>query len=345
MYLQIYTDREANMNFRKSRWLVTGWCALIAMLLSGCGGGGSGGGASVPPASKIIITSANAPQVASAAINSAYALNGQSSALGQVLGVSITTNSSAPSLGAITRRIFKQAIQVTAPVAVTGVVVKDTVSCWSQGTVTATANVANVNSLTAGDSISATFDTCDDEFGVLITGTINLTITNFSGDPLLLGAFTLGVRVSTPGLLVMDGLHSEAITGGFTLTSTSPNGVNITDSFSGSSLTITANGVIGTFTNFNMTATRNISTNAYTFSISGTIASSTLGGSISIQTTNTISGVDPSDPDTGQLVVSGANGTSVTVTVIDSTNIQLDVDEDGDGVADKTINTTWAALS
>ena len=56
------------------------------------------------------------------------------------------------------------------------------------------------------------------------------------------------------------------------------------------------------------------------------------------------SGVDPFDPDTGQLTCVGVNNSSVTLTVIDSMNVELAVDTDGDGIADNTYTEAWTSL-
>jgi hypothetical protein len=44
----------------------------------------------------------------------------------------------------------------------------------------------------------------------------------------------------------------------------------------------------------------------------------------------------------GSFSVTGLNGSSVTVTAIDSQLVRLDVDTDGDGVTDETIDSTWS---
>ncbi len=46
---------------------------------------------------------------------------------------------------------------------------------------------------------------------------------------------------------------------------------------------------------------------------------------------------------TGSIKITGAGNSSVTVTALDSVNVQLEVDTDGDNVIDVTIVTTWEA--
>ena len=49
------------------------------------------------------------------------------------------------------------------------------------------------------------------------------------------------------------------------------------------------------------------------------------------------------EPDSGQLTCAG-DSSSVTITVIDSINILLEVDLDGDSLADSMINETWTSI-
>ena len=55
-------------------------------------------------------------------------------------------------------------------------------------------------------------------------------------------------------------------------------------------------------------------------------------------------GTLPGHAERGQLQIDGANGSVLVLTILDSVNIQGDVDEDGDGVFDATFLTTWDAL-
>ena len=62
-------------------------------------------------------------------------------------------------------------------------------------------------------------------------------------------------------------------------------------------------------------------------------------------TPTTLEGTDPFQPDTGVVKFEG-NNSSVTATVLDATNVTLDVDLNGDGIGDiPQINTSWAALT
>lgn len=54
--------------------------------------------------------------------------------------------------------------------------------------------------------------------------------------------------------------------------------------------------------------------------------------------------LDADYPISGVLQILGANDTGMIVTALDEVNVQIEVDTDGDGIADVTILTTWAEL-
>jgi hypothetical protein len=49
-------------------------------------------------------------------------------------------------------------------------------------------------------------------------------------------------------------------------------------------------------------------------------------------------------PSQGQLLITGASGSTLLVTALNSTQVQLQVDANGDGTVDSTTTATWASL-
>lgn len=76
----------------------------------------------------------------------------------------------------------------------------------------------------------------------------------------------------------------------------------------------------------------------------GAVMTAQLGGSVQSETTTPFEGIGDGYPSSGVMVVTGAANSSETIIVVDSTKLTIEVDEDGDGVIDQTINTTWDAL-
>jgi hypothetical protein len=55
-------------------------------------------------------------------------------------------------------------------------------------------------------------------------------------------------------------------------------------------------------------------------------------------------GFDVDFPSTGELLVSG-NNSSVRLVALDNVNVRIDLDNDGNGTVDESIQTTWLALA
>ena len=90
--------------------------------------------------------------------------------------------------------------------------------------------------------------------------------------------------------------------------------------------------------------TTNDNTLAYSITINATISSSTLGGSVVVTTNIPLTGTGTLDADAGQITCVGANNTRVTLVAVDSLNVQLEVDVDGNGLTDEIIPAAWSDL-
>jgi hypothetical protein len=65
---------------------------------------------------------------------------------------------------------------------------------------------------------------------------------------------------------------------------------------------------------------------------------------VSYSTPVTFEGFDLDYPGTGEFLVEGDNS-SARLIAIDNVNVRIEVDTDGNGTVDETINTTWAELT
>lgn len=79
--------------------------------------------------------------------------------------------------------------------------------------------------------------------------------------------------------------------------------------------------------------------------VAGAIDDATLGGRLTFATEQPLMGLQAlPDPSSGELVVRGGGGTSVTLVPIDFFNLELHVDDDGDGEVDEVVAAEWASL-
>ena len=325
---------------------------LMAGLLAACGGGGGGGDdAAPPPASGVSITTENAEVVSAEVTNSIDAVEGASSGSAIITGVSITANSDGFSyrdfvLSQLDQFAVVRQQQLSS--GVVGVVIPaETVPCSDGGSITISGEVAdpNLDTFSAGDTLSAIFDNCSEE-GILISGSFELTINvAFDGTP----PFNLDVSIRMTGFSVTDPDINFSSDGDMRLVLTEDGIGNFGATFSGNSLTINEGGETVTLSTYNYVLTGNDSSGGYTVDIAGTIDSTILGGSVTFTTVQPFTGNDfngTGDSTQGVLLMtSNFDGSQARLTAQpDGVNVMIEVDADGDGVFEETVMTTWDDL-
>jgi hypothetical protein len=115
---------------------------------------------------------------------------------------------------------------------------------------------------------------------------------------------------------------------------------------SGTSLTTDSNASSETISNYqsNQTVDGNQENLPYTMTASGTLNTTQLAGIVTYSTPVEFNGVGLDYPSVGVLLVQGTNS-SARLTAIDNVNVMIELDVNGDGEADQTINTTWDDLT
>lgn len=332
--------------------------AVLSLVLgmTSCGGGGGsdgGGTTTVVPTSPIPITPANAVDVASATLGATDLLSDFDT--GSIFDTASASGSSAASpnvrleladiLSDQLKRLQALVPQTSKEVTAAVVVPVTTFDCLVSGTLTVSGDIADptLSVLTPGDVMTGTFSSCDDGDGVVISGTLSMTVQAFSGD-LFVPPYSVTVAFSLTNFALTESGETLTINGDGTLSEGTPDDVFFTTTLSGTSLSFTeSTGDAGTLSNFTLTGTDDLNTLEYTLDSSGTLASVDLGGSVQYVTTTTFEGIADNYPFIGVMVVTGDNSTE-TITVVDSINLTIEIDENGDGIVDQTIPTTWDAL-
>ena len=313
--------------------------------LAACGGGSGGGSDSGASADPVAISSANAPQVAGAAYNASGSLEGAGlGGAGFLTGAVTETTAGGVDMVEVIIAQLKASqswFENHAAAFVTGAVVTATENCTDGGSFSFTLNDADDNQdLSTGDSLSATFSSCS-EAGTVMNGTISINNLVISGDPLA-PPYTLQLTIQANNFSVTENSETASLNGAMTLSQSTGDGVSFTNSISGTSMALNETGGSATLSAFQLSSTENGS--AYTLDMNATVSSSEIGGAVTIVTDATFQGVEPNDPFTGQATITGANNSSVTLIAVDSVNVTLEVDADGDGVPEDIIPTTWDAL-
>ena len=307
--------------------------AFVAGLVA-CGGGGGGGGSTPVTDDRVPITSSNAQAVTTAVVESVVAVID----FGGILDATPVA-ASAPvvaTLGALKPRLGGAFYAPVGP---------ETVPCAVSGTVTISGDIADPFTLSTGDTIEADFASCDDGDGIVIDGLFSARVEDFEGDLDLIQA-RLELAVEATDLSVSGDGDTATADGDFTLVIDTLSAPIVRLEVSGRSLMVSASGETVTLQNFSEVQTQNDAAvpRPITFEARGRLSSSQLGGPVDYSTPVLFEAFDDAFPYTGEFLIVGADESSVRLIALNETNVRLDVDEDGDGSAERTIDLLWSEV-
>jgi hypothetical protein len=322
---------------------------LVVATLGACGGGG---GSSTPtpapnPAAPLVITSANMQDVASNAYSSTDLLAFQQIAL--AAGVVTSTNTKFSIKNFVAAQVQQILQDGFAAQNVAGAVVTTSKACVSGGTVTTSENDADGSlTPTAGDSVKLFFTNCLTAPGApTINGEMLTTFTKISGSgqpgtdvAVAFNVLSTNLSFTTPtvGSLMTNGTMSLDVL-------TSPANSKITTAFAMPSFTLSLGAKSINFSNYLNNKIVNTTTGAFTSSMQGVITDTELGGLVTLTTVSPFQGVIAANanPSTGKLKLAGSNST-LFITALDSTYVNLELDNNNDGVIDVTKKLLWGDL-
>jgi hypothetical protein len=329
--------------------LFSGLFLAFALGAGGCSGGGGGGGGGarqeLPP---LQITADNAFDVASAVVQ-AVLLGFDAADVGS--GPIEPEPAVAPATAPVAEG-GPVALAVEVSGARAGMLALEVAvgpieePCDGGGTVTISGNLANPPDLSVGDELTLRFANCDENEGSVINGRLDLVIRAIDGDPLS-DMFLLTVDTEFTNLTVTDAAEAFEIRGNVTLTADSLGLPVVVSSLAGSQLEILADGDRFTLTDFSqsLTVDTGVVPDTKSAEAAGTLATDQLGGSVDYETLAPIQATGDLDPEAGEILVTGADNSSVLIVIEGIDTVRLDIDEDGDGVVDDVQFTTWSALT
>jgi len=216
------------------------------------------------------------------------------------------------------------------------------------GDVAISVNDVGAEGLSTGDDANVDFNACVvalDDGPLTLDGSLYLRAEDITGDPS--GAFTREVYASFDAATVVFLDATVVIDGGITASLSSPDGVTFVADISGDSFSALAQEgdrvFSGSLSDFHGEGRLDTSADTYSVEFEATVYTDDLGGSAHFETTVPFTGAVDEYPSAGTFVATGANGATVTLVAIDNVNVQILIDEDGDGTP-STIDTTWEVL-
>lgn len=217
--------------------------------------------------------------------------------------------------------------------------------CAEFGTVDIDITVSDLQQPTEGDIFSLQFNQCDDGLGVVTNGGMIMTITDLQGD-LASEQFLLGVRMELSAFQVTEGGETSGANGTVTITIDSMTPPLTTITVSTSALATSSEGTAEAVSNMTVTISEDQSTFPAAVSVetSFTIDSPRIGGAVTVTTSLAMQASGEEYPYVGELRITGAGNSSIVMIALDANRVRLEIDIDGDGALDETLETTWDEL-
>jgi hypothetical protein len=317
--------------------------ALLAVgftiTIASCGGSSGGSAPSTLPATEgptLGITAANGGDVASAVVTAV----GLSFDLGDITGDNVSAQPGdilfaapqAKGTGILYESLLSQVQQALE-------------DCANGGTVDISATLADPNTLSVGDHIVAVFLDCDDGMGYVINGQVDITIAELQGD-ILTELFLLGMDLVLTDVVITDSEGEMTAVGDFALTLDQRDFPVLGLSMATGELEMGHADEVWTLTGCDHDMQVDVGTQPepLTANASGRLESLLLGGNVDYETTVTVQAFGDDYPYAGEILVTGSGDSTVNIVIVDSENVELQIDENGDGVVDEFVDTTWAEL-
>lgn len=314
----------------------------VAIVLTAAGCGGSGGGSDAPPLSPpgaFSITSDNGGDAAAVSYRSAQRSGEMAGLVGStgLIGSSGGGSSWEPVAGSLSKPLRTAVSRIPFG--------PDTLPCQVSGTITISGDLADPMTLTADDWILIEASACDDGLGEIIDGTIEFTVDTFTGD-IFAGVYLLTMDLDVTDFQVSTADDVYLSDGDVTATIDTRSVPVVAASVSGASMTTSSNASLDTLSDFasSQTLDAGLSPSPYTLEASGNLESSLLEGPVHYSTPVTFQGFDTDYPGSGELLATAPDDTSARLIAENNVEVTIELDTDGDGAVDETIESTWAEL-
>jgi hypothetical protein len=319
--------------------------AAAATLFAACGGSNSNDGgltSGTPPSEPATITAQNAPAIAGAVAEVAMGQGIFSSIV--TPAIPIASGGMDVAIAPVVKPVLSAAVKTAAPSQLY-ITSAGQAACAVSGTVDVQVDITDPAQPTINDTFIFEFTNCDDGTGAIVNGGMTVTITTLGGD-VASGNFLLGMRIGFSAFAVTEGGETASADGTINIeidTSVPP----VTRiSVSSSTFVTTSGGTDEVLTNFSVEIIEDASTFpvAVTVETSFTISSPRIGGEVTVTTSLLLESMGEDYPFAGELRIEGAGNAVIVMIALDANTVRLQIDIDGDGATDETIDMTWDEL-
>ena len=217
-----------------------------------------------------------------------------------------------------------------------------TYNCPTSGTFTVEGDVADPNTVTAGDFATYDSSACDSGTGYIVDGTHRLDIVSVVGDPNS-GMYEQGQTLTFTNFQAAAGSVTTLFEGDHSAIIDTTNPGEVSSSYSGNQILIGEQGISTTAINYDgFTTVQTGSPFNATLSVSGRGSSTAVQGSFDYFTEETIDkpvGLPPSD---GIFDVLGSGGSIARIAIVDDTLLRIQLDANGSGNFELSLDVSWA---
>lgn len=319
--------------------------AASTVLIAACGGSSDDGGAltgGTGSAAPAVITSQNAPDIAGVVANVALGQGIFTSII--TPGLPITAGGPDIAFAPVMKPVMSATMKTASPsqLYATSAGRED---CAVSGTVDVQVTISDPAQPSINDTFVFEFSNCDDGSGVVVDGGMTITIVGIGGDAAS-GNFLLGMQIEFSAFAVTEAGETTSATGTINIEIDTSNPPVTTISVSTSALVTTSAGTEEVLTNFTVEITEDASTFpvAVTVETSFTISSPRIGGTVTVTTSLSLQSMGEDYPFVGELRIEGADRAVIVMIALDANTVRLEIDIDGDGAPDETIDLTWDEL-
>jgi hypothetical protein len=319
--------------------------AAGAVLFAACGGssddaGGLTGG--TPGSEPATITAQNAPVIARAVAEVAMAQGIFSSIF--TTEIPIASSGFDAAIAPVAKPVLSAAMKTAAPTRLYATSAGQ-VDCAVSGTVDVQADIRDPVQPSVNDTFVFEFINCDDGTGVVVDGGMTITITGLDGD-VPSGNFVLRMQIGFSAFAVTEGGETASAEGTISITidTSAPPVTRI--AVSATTLVTTSDGMEEVLTSFSVEIVEDASTfpTMVTVESSFTVSSPRIGGEVTVTTSLALQSMGDGYPFAGELRIEGAGNAVIVMIALDADTVRLQIDVDGDGATDETIDMTWDEL-